>query len=236
MGLSRIRLGLVVVVFVVALPVALAQQHAPAGKPAQPEQKATAHEVTPLPLCPVMGESIDFNVKTMTPSGPVYFCCPMCIEKYEAEPAKYAAKVAQQRAALEKLDRVQVACPVSGKPIDGKTFATVQGQRVGFCCEQCVPEYEKDPAQYKAALAASYTYQTLCPVRGEKIDATVYRDLPTGERIYFCCNACVDKLLKDPAQYAPNLAKQGIHLDVKKLKAARDREHKSQPTAREHNG
>ena len=173
-----------------------------------------------LPLCPVMGDPVDFNVKTMTKDGPVYFCCPMCIEKFEDQPAKYADRVAKQRAALAKLDHVQVNCPVTGNPIDGKTSIMSGGQRVSFCCPDCVAKYEKDPAKYAAKLLAGYTYQTRCPVTGEKIDPTVYLDLPTGERVYFCCKSCEGKLLKDPAKYAENLEKQGVPIDAKKVKEA----------------
>ena len=28
-----------------------------------------------FPMCPLMGDAVDFSVKTMTKEGPVYFCC-----------------------------------------------------------------------------------------------------------------------------------------------------------------
>jgi YHS domain-containing protein len=209
----------------------LAQQE-PGGKVTQSGEKSkgvTEPAARPaLPLCPVMDEPIDFNVRTMTEDGPVYFCCRVCITKFEQDPAKYADKVAAQRRALKKMERVQVACPVTGNPIDGKTFIESEGQRVGFCCPGCVAKYERDPSQYKAKLAAAYTYQTRCPVSGKKIDPTVYVDLATGERIYLCCKDCGPKLAQDQAKYAPRLEEQGIRLDLSKLKAqsdAKDAEH-----------
>ncbi|MFQ5495237.1 MAG: hypothetical protein ACE5EX_07625, partial [Phycisphaerae bacterium] len=39
-----------------------------------------------LPNCPIMGESVDFSVSTMTDDGPVYFCCPGCIKKFKKNP------------------------------------------------------------------------------------------------------------------------------------------------------
>jgi len=191
-----------------------------ARKPAQEEKKPAEQKATEkeLPLCPVMGEPVDFTVKTMTDDGPVFFCCKDCIAKYEKEPAKYAEKVAAQREALKKLERIQVSCPVTGKPIDGETYVTAGGQKVGFCCPNCPAKYESEPAKYKAKLEASYTYQTRCPVSGEKIDPTAFTDLPTGQRVYLCCPGCGDKLLKDPEKFAPKLAEQGVNVDVKKLK------------------
>jgi YHS domain-containing protein len=169
-----------------------------------------------LPPCPVTGEPIDFSVRTMTEDGPVYFCCPDCIPKFEKDPAKYTEKIAAQRAALKKLERVQVTCPVMGNPIDGRSFVSIYGQDADFCCQYCPPRYLKDPAKYKAKLEASYTYQTRCPVSGEKINPTAFVDL-AGQRIYLCCKGCSEKLTKDPAKYAPKLAEQGVKLDLKKL-------------------
>jgi YHS domain-containing protein len=191
-------------------------EHAQHGKVEQPKQAET--QESKLPLCPLMDEPVDFTVKTLTGEGAVYFCCKECIPKYEKDPAKYAQKVAAQREALKKLERIQVSCPVSGNPIDGKTFAMFDDQGVNFCCKDCPPKYGKDPAKYKAKLEASYTYQTKCPVSGDKIDPTAFTDLSTGQRIYLCCAGCGEKLLKDPAKYAPKLAEQGVNVDVKKLK------------------
>ncbi|OQY99843.1 MAG: hypothetical protein B6D36_15875, partial [Planctomycetes bacterium UTPLA1] len=82
-----------------------------------------------LPKCPVMDEPVDFFVKTMTADGPVYFCCKDCIKKFEANPEKYAKQVVEQRKILAKLPKVQVTCPVSGKPIDDKTFIEKEGKK-----------------------------------------------------------------------------------------------------------
>jgi hypothetical protein len=45
-------------------------------------------------------------------------------------------------------------CPVSGKPIDGKTMATYHGVSVGFCCPNCKdPWMAKSTAEKNAYLA-----------------------------------------------------------------------------------
>ena len=188
-------------------------KHGHDAKHGKHEEKASK-----LPLCPVMGDPVDFSVRTMTDDGPVYFCCENCIEKFNKNPDKYAKKVATQRKALRALPRVQVSCPLSGDPIDTKVVFERAGTKVFFCCDNCKGKYEKDPAKYASKLEASYTYQTRCPVMGAEIDPTAFVDLPTGQRVYFCCQACDDKLLKDPEKYAPKLAAQGINVDVAKLK------------------
>ena len=169
-----------------------------------------------LPACPVSGEPVNFLVSTMTADGPVYFCCKDCIKTFEADPAKYAEKITAQRQMLKKMDRIQVTCPVTGEPIDGKSSALVNGKKIEFCCKDCVSAFEKDPAKYKAKLEASYTYQTKCPVTGEKINPLRFVDLPSGQRVYLCCPGCMPKFKKDPAKYAPQLGAQGIKIEVKK--------------------
>lgn len=207
-------------IFMFAASAAWAQcgPHGQAAK--QPAEQKTDQPTKEMPRCPVMGESVDFNVKTMTDAGPVYFCCEMCIPKFKKDPAKYAEKVTTQRAALEKLDRVQVSCPVDDKSVDSKLTADVNGHKIAFCSKECQAKYVEHPAAYKAKLADSYTYQTLCPVSGEKIQPDAFTDLKTGQRIYFCCPKCGEKLLKDPAKYAPKLEEQGVKIDPEKVTAA----------------
>lgn len=170
------------------------------------------------PLCPVMDEEIDFTSRTVTDEGPVYFCCDMCINKYKKDPAKFAEKVAAQREALRKLPRVQVTCPLSGEPVSADARLEQGGQTVLFCCKECMGKYQKEPARYAGALEAAYCYQTRCPVSGKEISPTASKELPTGQRIYFCCNGCPEKFIADPEKYVGKLAEQGVKVDPKKVK------------------
>ncbi|MDX2199479.1 MAG: hypothetical protein SF069_10980 [Phycisphaerae bacterium] len=189
---------------------------APAGASRQSSAKQGTDQQE-RPVCPVMGDPVDFTLKTMADDGPVYFCCDMCIPKFKKDPARYTVKVAMQRAALDKRERVQVACPVDGKVVDGLLAAEVSGQKVAFCSKECRVKYDESPSAFKAKLADSYTYQTRCPISGEKIQPTAFADLNSGQRIYFCCAGCGDKLLKDPVKYAPKLEEQGVMIDPKKV-------------------
>ena len=195
----------IVAIFGLSSATAFAQEHKPGGH----ENHA---EAANLPSCPVTGESIDFLTSVESDDGPVYFCCKMCVKKYKADPAKFAEKVAEQRAALAKLPKVQVACPLSGEPIDKKQFVENDGQKVYFCCASCKGKYAADPSKYQAKLAASYTYQTKCPVMGKEIDPTVSTKLPGGQTVYFCCPGCEGKLAKDAEKYAKNLQEQGYNI------------------------
>ncbi len=246
---ARLCTGLTAVTWIVAAaalaqePRPLPKQPMPAQKPAaqpadaqkpaaQPGAEKSTDEAAALPRCPVMNEAVDFNTKTMTADGPVYFCCSSCIKKFEANPEKYTGKVQEQRAALAKMPKVQVTCPVSGKEVDQAVSIEQNGQKIYFCCKNCPAKYEKEPAAYKAKLADSYCYQTKCPVTGDKIDPAAYAELPTGGRVYFCCSDCIPQFKKDPAKYAPALDKQGVGVDVKAMKAEAQQEKKAEHKAR----
>lgn len=180
-----------------------------------------------LPKCPVTGEPANFNVSTTTPDGPVFFCCKKCVASMEKEPAKYAAAVAEQRKAMENRAKVQVACPVSGEPIDPKVSIEHEGQKIHFCCPKCIDQYKAEPAKYKTALAKAYTYQTKCPVSGEDINPTTAAVLPSGEKVYTCCKMCLGKLGAAGEKVAASLAAQGYPVkadDLKKAKPAEEKE------------
>ncbi len=54
--------------------------------------------------------------------------------------------------------------------------------------------------------------QAQCPVMGGEINKEVYAD-HNGERIYFCCNPCVESFKKDPQKYLDKLNKDGVVLE-----------------------
>jgi YHS domain-containing protein len=60
-----------------------------------PEVTDVAAVVGEQTMCPVMGGTIDKNVFVEYKGKKVYFCCPGCKDKFEAEPEKYLAKLPQ---------------------------------------------------------------------------------------------------------------------------------------------
>lgn len=175
---------------------------APQGQSVQHAPRTESGERQTLPPDPVTGEPIVLSIKTMTDDGPVYFASETARERFNADPPKYVATAATQREVLKKLPRVQVTCPVTGNPIDGKTTVLIRGKVVDFCCKNCVSKFdsadntEADERAYDAKLEASYTYQTRCPVSGDKIEPTVYGDINDDLRVYFCCAGDRDAFMK----------------------------------------
>lgn len=98
----------------------------------------------------------------------------------------------------------QSLCPVMGKPIDSSSFTDIQGQRVYHCCPGCSKKLKADPDKYfKDAAAQGILFENIqktCPVSGEEIDKKSFIDYE-GRRIYFCCDGCAPKFLKDPQKF-----------------------------------
>lgn len=72
----------------------------------------------------------------------VYASTSVAQEKKDDKPA--ASQPAATQAAI-----VNKKCPITGEDIDpkGKTV-TYKGKRVGFCCDDCIEKFEKNPEKY----------------------------------------------------------------------------------------
>ncbi len=57
--------------------------------------------------------------------------------------------------------------------------------------------------------AAQVKPQATCPVLGGNINKDVCVDYK-GQRIYFCCAACIPEFQKDPEKYLEKMKTQGI--------------------------
>jgi YHS domain-containing protein len=77
----------------------------------------------------------------------VKFCCEGCVEEFNADPAKYIAKL--DKAVIEQQSKVYplTECAVSGNPMSGKTpYEHVIGVTlVKLCCKGCLAKLQKDP-------------------------------------------------------------------------------------------
>ena len=123
-------------------------------------------------------------------------------------------------------EAINSMCPIGNEAIDGKTFATYDGHKIGFCCAGCDAKFlawgkEKKDAFVQTALAGQegvekkkgdagaaerpsepYTLST-CPVSGEKLGSMGDPVVLTveGREVKLCCKGCVNKIEKDPAKY-----------------------------------
>jgi YHS domain-containing protein len=168
----------------------------------------------PPPPCPVSGKPANLLVRIVRADGPVYFCCAECIDRFEQDAQGYRNLVEMQRQVLAVRPHVQVTCPINGDPVLPDRYTDLFGERVYFCtsCDSCKDLYEADPEHYAAALEASYTYQTRCPLTGRRIDPRQFVELAQGgPYVYFCSSRCKDIYRAAPARYADSLVAQGVN-------------------------
>jgi YHS domain-containing protein len=159
--------------------------------------------------CPVSGKpAIEKSVVALEKGGGnVYFCCDNCPKAFKASPEKFATKVRRQL--LETGQVVQVACPVSGKPIDKEVMVEVGHAKVGFCCKNCLAKFEAadDDGKLKVVfddLDKGFTRQVKCPISGKPInpEAVVEHD---GKKVYFCCPGCPAAFQAEPEKFLAKL-------------------------------
>lgn len=158
-------------------------------------------------LCPVSGGPAKESNFVMYKTKKLYFCCPGCPKKFEADPAKFMAQVNSQLFATRQA--VQVGCPVSGKPVNPDATVAFGEENVGFCCNGCKGKYEKASDEEKLAMlfgasSKGFTLQTACPVSGKPIKATAVAE-HEGQNVYFCCDGCPTAFKKDPAKFVAKL-------------------------------
>ena len=175
--------------------------------------------VYPLATCPVsdgpVGAGADAVVRVID-GREVRFCCEMCVVRFEADKAKYWAKIdAQiiaQQAPLYPLTQC-VVVPDDALIHDGVDlgFNYVYGNRLArFCCKGCTDDFNKEPAKYLQAIDAAameqqrkdYPLKT-CVVGGHELGGMgePYEVVIGGRLIRLCCDGCVAKLRASPAHY-----------------------------------
>jgi YHS domain-containing protein len=95
-------------------------------------------------LCPVSGKAAVKSVSADYRGGKVYFCCPGCIAPFKKNTAKYAAKANEQLVVTGQAK--QVACPITGRPVNPAKSLEVGGVKVCFCCGGCQGKVKKADA------------------------------------------------------------------------------------------
>lgn len=140
-------------------------------------------------------------------------------------PAHPQASAPQALASYVGADAINTLCPIGKEAIDGKTFATYEGHKVGFCCGGCDSKFlawskDKKDAFVQASLsqgasagqggdanqqemeAEPYTLTT-CPVSGEALGAMgePVEVTAEGRLVKLCCKGCTKKFEAEPKKY-----------------------------------
>ncbi len=174
-------------------------------------------DVYALETCPVSGQKLGAMgspVVKKYDGREVRFCCGGCPAKFQADQAKYTAKIDAATVQQQKPIYPLTTCVVSGEKLGGAMGPAVdyvyKNRLVRFCCKGCVKKFEKDPARYLSALdkaviakqKKTYSSRT-CVVSGEKLGGAMGDPVEyvlANRLVRLCCKGCVKTVEKDPAK------------------------------------
>ena len=180
--------------------------------------QAVFAESYPLDSCPVSGEKLGGMGEPIVKEydgREIRFCCAGCPKKFEADSAKYLAKVDAAIVEQQLPYYPQETCVVSGEELGGSMGDPIdyvyQNRLVRLCCKGCIKKLNADPDKYlseldKAVVAkqkASYPL-TNGVVSGDKLggDMGDVVDYVFANRlIRLCCKGCKKDFQKNPAKY-----------------------------------
>jgi YHS domain-containing protein len=218
---------------------------APPIKPAAPSETAPKERVTrektpavnaagfvgdayPLDTCPVAGEKLGDDAVTVVLKDQkdtnqngrqLKFCCEKCVEKFNANPSEYIAKVDAEiikaKGDAYPLDHCLL---MKSEKLESDAQAIVYGNRVyKTCCKKCLVNFAKNPARYaemyeKAVIEAqraSYPLTT-CVVADEPLTkdgkASSYDFVVGHQLVRTCCADCAKKVIANPGSYLAKIS------------------------------
>lgn len=203
--------------------VAAAREHASentarAGEHGPRAEQEAWTDPYPLDTCPVSGQklgSMGDPVVKKYDGREVRFCCPPCIERFEADKEAYWKKVDEKIIEDQMRFYPIETCVVSGEPLfdNGEDTATnlVYGNRlVRLCCPMCERDFKADPKKFidklnKAAADAQRPDYPMseCVVAGSGLGSMgePTEMVVAGRLLRFCCAGCEPSVKADPAKF-----------------------------------
>ncbi len=192
-------------------------------------------------MCPIGKEPIEATGGSAVYKGKtIGFCCPGCVDEFNAwDESKRDAFITMALAGEEPgmrdehaqmkeglapaegqthLSYILSTCPISGEALGSMgdpIVKTYEGREVKFCCQMCVPRFEKD---LKASFAKldqqiiesqrSFYPMTTCVVSGEAFGGDMGEPIEllyNNRLVRLCCKMCKGDFKKDPAAYIAKL-------------------------------
>jgi len=156
---------------ITSLTVALAFQLLRASVAAEAPASA---KIKPYPLatCVVSGEKLGGAMgepHVFTYQGrEIKLCCKSCLKDFEAEPAKFVAKVDE---ATKRVKPYPLAiCLVSNEKLGGDMGEPLslvfEGREIKLCCKDCIKDFNKEPAKFLRKLDQALKKQPKAGVSG----------------------------------------------------------------------
>lgn len=170
----------------------------------------------PLDTCIVSGQALGsmgepFNY--VHEGRLVRFCCAGCIERFEAEPAKFITALDEKIVSAQVASYPMTTCVIGGGELSsmGEPLNYFYENRlVRFCCAGCIAKFDADPDTAMAKIDAAYADQQradypldYCPVMGDELgsDEEVVEVIVGNQLVRLCCNDCVKDVQADPSSF-----------------------------------
>jgi len=109
--------------------------------PGPPQDQSAAKD----PVCGMSVKPADARFKSEYRGKTYYFCSEGCKQKFDKEPAKYAAPDENGQAPQSAKDFV---CGMTVKPAEARFKSEYRGKTYYFCSESCKRKFDGDPARY----------------------------------------------------------------------------------------
>jgi predicted RNA-binding Zn-ribbon protein involved in translation (DUF1610 family) len=110
------------------------------------------------------------------------------------------ALTAARAAEEEGKKKVEIACPVTGKPINKEHSVAYKEAKVYFCCPNCPKAFEKDTAKFATKanhqlVLTEQAVQKKCPITGQPTKEEQMVEVAAA-KVHFCCPNCKGKVAK----------------------------------------
>lgn len=167
----------------------------------------------PLSTCIVsnetLGEQDDVVVKQYG-DREIRFCCEMCVDDFEKDPASFEQKLDAAIIHAQLPGYPLETCVVSGERLGGMGDPVdfVVGNRlVRLCCSSCEKDITENPTTYLATLDSAVVATqveaypaNVCPISGQKLGSMgePYDYVFAGRLVRFCCSGCIDTFNERP--------------------------------------
>lgn len=189
----------------------------------QPHDKSATGAASPgptypytLPDCPVGGPlgSMGDPIVKVYDNREVRFCCAGCIEEFEGNKSKYWGEIDEKIVEQQLMHYPIDTCIVTGEKLGADAVNHVHNNRlIRLASADAAAAFKADPKKHLDALDKRIIESQLpeypmdnCPVGGPLGSmGDPVNFIHMNRLVRFCCSACEDSLVANPAEYMAKL-------------------------------
>ncbi len=156
--------------------------------------------------CPVTGEPVVAEHHTRLRGRRVYCATAAACDAFQRDPYAYQDGLLKQWEVLRPV-RVQLLCPVTGKPVRRDVFLARHWDELYFASDEAREAWRKHPDRYRDGLARAWSFQTTCGTCEALPRADVSVQVASGP-VYFCCPGCRAAFEGDRAAFLKDVTRE----------------------------